>query len=151
MLATFQAEYFPIFFLKIWGFRHQNYLPDTENPNTMLTTAVPRQLTYYRWLSLYPSSYWSFPICKTSSSHEPLLSQNHLSRIQIPKIDVNTVSCPLSLGTLSKLWINWDTEQALRRKTMSSVAEVQHYLARPSQGQHPLLCQVHNLNKLGKS
>lgn len=81
----------------------------------MLNAAVPRQLTYDRWLSLYPSSYWSFPICKTTSSHEPLLSQNHLSRIQIPKIDANTVSSPLSLGTLSKLWINWDTEQVLIR------------------------------------
>lgn len=84
---------------------------------------------------LYTLPLLVFPSCKTSSPHESLLSQSHLIWIQIPKIDVNTVNSPLSLGTLPKLRINWHTELALGRVTLSSVANVQHCSAIPSPGQ----------------
>lgn len=129
------TEQFFCFVFKSFGFQTSKLVDwhwkSQRHPHSCSSPAAPaRQVP-----SFIPCLYWSFPASKASSSHESLLSQSHLSRIQFPKIDVNTVSSPLSLGILSKLWINWGIELALRRVTLSSVAEVQHCLAIPSPGQ----------------
>lgn len=103
----------------------------SQRPHWCSSQAVP----VWQVPSFIPCLYWSLPVCKAFSPHESLLSQSHLSRIQIPKIDVNTVNSPLSLGILSKLWINWGTDLALGRVTLSSVAEEQHCLAISCSGQ----------------
>lgn len=105
--------FFDFVLFKRLAFQTSNESIDTENPNTILTTAA----SVWQVPSFIPCLYSPF----LSAKHPHLMNhyQSHLSRIQIPKIDANTVSSTLSLGILSKLWINWHTELALGRVTLA--------------------------------
>lgn len=115
MCVKFQLNDTLIFF-KSLAFQTSNKWIGTENPPS------PVQPLCDRCPPLYPAFTGPF----LSARHPHLMNhyQSHLNRIQIPKIDANTVSSTWSLGILSKLWINWHTELALRRVTLSSVTEV---------------------------